>query len=65
MATAVSMPVSALGDWSVSHMRDVLYSFLGVKVQGFPDGMSAFLGLTRYVSLGLFISVLYKRLSRR
>lgn len=61
----MTMSIPTIGSWLVQHGRDVVYSFLGVKVDTISDGMSALLGLTRYVTLGLFISVLYKRLSRR
>ncbi len=42
-----------------------LYVFVGIMPDKFPQNLAALLALTRYISLGLFISVLYKRLARR
>ncbi|PVV10536.1 MAG: hypothetical protein B6D72_12380 [gamma proteobacterium symbiont of Ctena orbiculata] len=50
---------------SASHFLDVAQTFVGVIPDDFPSGLAATLSLFRYVMLGLFISVLYKRLSRR
>jgi hypothetical protein len=50
---------------SVTHLLDVIKVFVGVVPDTFPSGLAATLSLFRYIMLGLFISVLYKRLSRR
>lgn len=62
---SAEMSVTGLGGLFVCSLRDVFYSFVGVKVPGFPDGWLAFLSVVRYVSISLFITVLYKRLVRR
>jgi len=46
-------------------LRDVSYSFVGVKQDTVPDGLAALLSISRYIALGLFISVLYKNIARR
>jgi hypothetical protein len=57
--------VSGLAGFFFESLTDVLYSFVGVKVAGFPDVWLALLSVLRYVSLSLFVTVLYKRLVRR
>jgi len=49
----------------LAYFRDVCYAFLGVVPESFPIALASVLSLFRYVVLGLFISVLYKRLARR
>jgi len=63
--TSMAIPVNDLARAVTWHLKNVAYSFLGIKVASISDGMAAFLSLARYVSLGLFISILYKTLSRR
>jgi hypothetical protein len=46
-------------------LRDVSQTFIGVKVESVGDGLASSLSLVRYVSLGLFTSVLYKSIARR
>lgn len=60
-----SMPVGSAFSMALTHFLEVTQSFLGVIPSGFPTGLAAVLSLFRYIMLGLFISVLYKRLSRR
>jgi len=50
---------------SLDYLLQNIYAFVGIIPDEFPKGLAALLALTRYVSLGLFISVLYKRLARR
>jgi len=49
----------------LDYLLQNIYVFVGVIPDKFPQGLAALLALTRYISLGLFISVLYKRLARR
>ena len=44
---------------------DVSQTFVGVKSTGVDNGLAAILSLVRYISLGLFTSVLYKSIARR
>lgn len=64
-ATSMTMPLIDLSHAIAGHLKGIIYSYLGLKVVSMSDGMAAFLGLARYISLGLFISVLYKTMSRR
>jgi hypothetical protein len=46
-------------------VTDVSQTFVGVKSTGVDNGLAAILSLVRYISLGLFTSVLYKSIGRR
>lgn len=46
-------------------VADVSQTFVGVKSTGVDNGLAAILSLVRYISLGLFTSVLYKSIARR
>lgn len=46
-------------------VADVSQTFVGVKSTSVDNGLAAILSLARYISLGLFTSVLYKSIARR
>lgn len=50
---------------TIQYLIENMYVFVGVLPDKYPGGLGALLALARYISLGLFISVLYKRLARR
>lgn len=47
------------------HFVDVTKSFVGMEVRRTPVFLAVILSFLRYLALGLFIAVLYRRLSRR
>lgn len=46
-------------------LSDVSQTFVGIKSDSISNGLASALALVRYVSLGLFTSVLYKSIARR
>jgi len=62
---SVNLTISNIISLSMKYFLESAFVFVGVIPDEFPDIVAALLSLTRYVSLGLFISVLYKRLARR
>lgn len=60
-----SLPIGKAISTIISHFMDVTKTFVGIVPNDFPSGLAAILSLFRYIVLGLFISVLYRRLSKR
>ncbi len=60
-----SLPIGQALSIVMAHFLDVTKTFVGIVPNDFPSGLAAILSLFRYIVLGLFISVLYRRLSRR
>lgn len=61
-------PASIWSDIAKSYLlslRDVGYTFTGIKQPSVSEGLASLLSISRYIALGLFISVLYKSIARR
>ncbi|MHB8623881.1 MAG: pentapeptide repeat-containing protein [Sulfuricaulis sp.] len=61
----VTTSPSSILSISAADYMDVVKAFVGVVPVSFPEGLAALLSIFRYVVLGLFISVLFRRLARR